>query len=299
MTVQRLPDWVTNRAGTSEATHQVKRILRAKGLHTVCESALCPNQGECFARETATFMILGDHCTRDCAFCAVGHERPGTLDAEEPMKIAAAVRELHLKHVVITSVTRDDLSDGGSLHFSETVRVVKSEVPGVTVEILTPDFGGDREAIRVAAVSGADIYNHNVETVPRLYPEVRSRADYRRSLDLLFYVKWCATELPTKSGFMLGFGEQPDEVISVMRDLRDVGCEILTIGQYLRPRKKNVPVVEYVPQERFAEYERIGYELGFQVVMSGPLVRSSFHADEAMTVLGKTPQLFNKGQHTE
>jgi len=299
MAVERLPAWVTNRAGTSEATHQVKRILRAKGLHTVCESALCPNQGECFARETATFMILGDHCTRDCAFCAVGHARPAIVDAEEPAKIAAAVRELHLKHVVITSVTRDDLPDGGSGHFAETVRVVKREAPGVTVEILTPDFGGDREAIRRAAVSGADIYNHNVETVPRLYPEVRSQADYRRSLDLLFQVKWCAPEVPTKSGFMLGFGEEPDEVVSLMRDLRDVGCEILTIGQYLRPRKKNVPVVEYVPQERFAEYERIGYELGFPVVMSGPLVRSSFHADEAMAVLGGRPQLLQKGRQAE
>lgn len=290
MAVQRLPAWAINRSGTSETTHRIKRILRSKGLHTVCESALCPNLGECFARETATFMILGDHCTRECSFCAVGYSHPETVDIEEPVKITATVRELHLKHVVITSVTRDDLPDGGSAHFAETVRAVKRGVPDVTVEILTPDFGGDREAIRVAAESGPDIYNHNVETVPRLYPEIRSHADYRRSLDLLFHVKWCAPELPTKSGFMLGFGENSDEVVSVMRDLRDVGCEVLTVGQYLRPRKKNVPVVEYVSQDRFTEYERIGYELGFQLVMSGPLVRSSFHADEAMAVLQKGPK---------
>jgi len=296
MVLQRLPAWVTNRSGTSETTHKIKRILRSRGLHTVCESALCPNLGECFARETATFMILGDHCTRDCAFCAVGRDRPETVDREEPMKIAVTARELHLKHVVITSVSRDDLPDGGSGHFAETVRAVKEEVPGATVEILTPDFGGDREAIRVAAESGADIYNHNVETVPRLYSEIRSCADYRRSLDLLFHVKWCAPELPTKSGFMVGLGENPDEVVAVMRDLRDVGCEILTVGQYLRPRKKNVPVVEYVPQERFAEYERTGYELGFHVVMSGPLVRSSFHADAAMAVLQKSPQFCKNEQ---
>jgi lipoic acid synthetase len=276
--VQRLPEWVTNRSGESKKTHEIKRLLRARGLHTVCESAMCPNMGECFARETATFLILGAHCTRHCAFCAVGHRRPTTVDPEEPAKIAEAARELNLKHVVITSVTRDDLPDGGSGHFVETICALRRELPHSTIEVLTPDFQGDRGAIRAVAEAGPDIFNHNVETVPRLYPAIRSSADYRRSLDLLLHVKGCAPELPTKSGLMVGLGENEDEVIAVMRDLRDVGCELLTIGQYLRPRRENVPVVEYVPKERFVEYERLGYELGFQMVMSEPLVRSSFRA---------------------
>jgi len=230
-------------------------------------------------------MILGDACTRDCAFCAVAHTAPKPVDSEEPAGIVAAVRELGLRHVVITSVTRDDLPDSGSGQFAETIHRLRREVPEVTIEVLTPDFHGDREAIERVVSAGPDIYNHNLETVPRLYPKVRSLADYRGSLDLLLYVKWCRSDLLTKSGIMVGLGETEDEMIALMRDLREVGCDILTVGQYLRPGKENIPVVEYLPEERFADYERIAYDLGFRMVMSGPLVRSSFHADEAVSAL--------------
>jgi lipoic acid synthetase len=278
MSTQRLPTWVTNRNGDAVSMHRIKRMLREKKLHTVCESAKCPNLGECFTRDTATFMILGNHCTRACGFCAVGHSRPGPLDPEEPQRIVEAARSLRLRHIVITSVTRDDLPDGGSRHFAETVRCLRREIPDASIEVLTPDFRGDPEAIRSVVEAGPDVYNHNLETVSRLYPEVRSSADYRMSLDVLSRVKQLDSRLLTKSGMMVGLGETEDEVIEAMRDLRDMGCDLFTIGQYLRPRKGNLPVVEYIPEEKFAQYERIGYELGFRRVMSGPLVRSSFHA---------------------
>ena len=280
MSKQRLPEWVSKGSGDGEAVHRIKKLLRARKLHTVCESALCPNLGECFSRNTATFMILGNECTRACGFCAVGSDVPGDVDPEEPKRIAQAARELGLKHIVITSVTRDDLADGGSAQFAETIRVVRDRMPESTIEVLTPDFQGDRDAIRTVVEAGPNIYNHNLETVPRLYTEVRSLADYRRSLDLLFYVKWCNKDLLTKSGMMLGLGETRDEVISVMRDLKDVSCDLLTIGQYLRPRKENIPVVSYVSVDQFVEYEEIGREMGFLQIMSGPLVSSSFHAQE-------------------
>ncbi len=263
----------------------MKRLLRKRGLHTVCESARCPNLGECFARDTATFLILGGACTRHCGFCAVSHEAPAPVDGEEPAKIVHAVGELGLKHVVITSVTRDDLPDGGSAHFAETVRRLRRAVPAVTIEVLTPDFGGRSEAIGRVVAAGPDIYNHNLETVPRLYPTVRARADYRRSLALLEQVKCSGGGCLTKSGIMVGLGETSDEVAAVMRDLRDVGCDVVTVGQYLRPRKENIPVSEYVSPEQFEAYERMGVALGFSVVLAGPLVRSSFRADEAMAAL--------------
>lgn len=285
---KRLPVWVTNRSGDRDSIHGIKRMLRRMKLHTVCESAMCPNLGECFTRKTATFMILGNQCTRSCAFCAVGHQEPGPLDPDEPLRIVAAARDLGLKHIVITSVTRDDLPDGGSDQFAETIRSLRSGIPGVTIEVLTPDFRGDAEAIRRVAEAGPDIYNHNIETVPRLYPVVRPSADYRRSLDLINKARACRPDLITKSGIMVGLGETGDEVAAVMGDLREAGCDLLTVGQYLQPGKANLAVAEYISVEQFAEYERIGCELGFHQVMSGPLVRSSYHADAAVTgVLGK------------
>jgi lipoic acid synthetase len=282
MSDQRLPEWVTNRRRDPDSIHEIKRMLRGKKLHTVCESAKCPNLGECFSRKTATFMILGNNCTRDCAFCAVDHDQPGPVDPEEPQRIMEAARELGLHHAVITSVTRDDLPDNGSRQFAACIDILREEVDGTTIEVLTPDFQGDREAIQRVVEAGPDIYNHNLETVQRLYPKVRSSAHYQRSLDLLFHVKRCSPNLLTKSGIMVGLGEREDEVIALLRDLRDVGCDLVTIGQYLRPGKKNLAVQEYIPVEQFKRYEEIGTELGFQQVMSGPLVRSSFHAEEML-----------------
>ncbi len=285
MQIKRLPPWVTTRAGSAEAAHRMKRLLRKRGLHTVCESARCPNQGECFSRDTATFMILGDACTRRCGFCAVSHEAPAPVDRQEPAQVVEAVRELRLKHVVITSVTRDDLRDGGSAHFAETVHLLRRDVPAVSIEVLTPDFSGRSEAIARVVAAGPDIYNHNLETVPRLYPTVRAQADYARSLALLAQVKQSGAGCLTKSGIMVGLGERSEEVAAVMADLRAVGCDVITVGQYLRARKENLPVCEYVPPRQFEFYKRMGIAVGFSVVFAGPLVRSSFRADEAMEAL--------------
>ncbi|MDX1763754.1 MAG: lipoyl synthase [bacterium] len=282
---ERLPAWVTNRGGDSRSTHEIKRLLRSRKVHTVCESAMCPNLGECFARDTATFMILGNDCTRQCAFCAVTHGVPAPIDAEEPARIVDAARTLNLKHVVITSVTRDDLPDGGSGLFVETINALRREIPAATIEVLTPDFQGDREAIRAVAAAGPHIYNHNLETVPRLYGQVRPQAEYERSLDLFSCLNGAGADVITKSGIMVGLGEERDEVVHVFQDLRRVGCDVITVGQYLRPRKKNFPVARYVPVDEFGEYEKIGYNLGFRLVVAGPLVRSSFRADEAMELL--------------
>lgn len=285
MTQERLPEWLANRAGDSRSTHEIKRLLRSKKVHTVCESARCPNLGECFSRDTAAFMILGNDCTRRCAFCAVTHGMPRPIDRGEPMRVVAAARELGLKHIVITSVTRDDLSDGGSGLFAETITALRREIPAATIEVLTPDFQGDRGAIQAVAAAGPDIYNHNLETVPRLYGQVRPQAEYQRSLDLLSCLNSTDADLITKSGLMVGLGERRDEVVAVFRDLKRVGCDVVTVGQYLRPRKENFPVARYVPVEEFAEYEKIGYDLGFRLVVAGPLVRSSLRADEAMALL--------------
>lgn len=280
MPEERLPRWVAGVRGDPARIRAIKRLLRSNGLHTVCESARCPNLGECFSQRTATFMILGNDCTRKCAFCAVGHGEPAVVDPGEPLRITEAAGELGLRHVVVTSVTRDDLPDGGSGHFAETIRCLRAGYSEATIEVLTPDFRGDGSAVRRVSEAGPDIYNHNVETVPRLYSRVRPAANYRRSLELLLLVKRCRPELKTKSGIMVGLGETREEVISVMQDLRGVGCDLLTVGQYLRPGKRNLPVVEYLPKERFTEYAQIGYASGFRQVMSGPLVRSSFHAGE-------------------
>lgn len=259
----------------------MRALLLRYGLNTVCQGALCPNQGECFGKGTTTFLILGRTCTRNCTFCAIpSEERPPAPDPGEPERIAQAAAELGLKHVVITSVTRDDLPDGGAAHFAETVRALKKNGSQTSVEVLIPDFQGSLAALETVVHSGPDIINHNLETVPRLYPEVRPQADYRRSVHLLQMVKEIDPEKITKSGLMLGLGEEPKEVLQVMADLREVSCDLLTLGQYLQPSGRHHPVVRFIPPEEFEELQRRGENLGFRGVFSAPLVRSSFHAAE-------------------
>jgi len=275
------PVWLKRRAPDPEALQRMRSLLLRYGLNTVCQGALCPNQGECFGKGTATFLILGRTCTRNCTFCAIpSEERPPAPDPGEPERIARATAELGLKHVVITSVTRDDLPDGGAAHFAETVSALKKNGARVIVEVLIPDFQGSLQALETVVHSGPDIINHNLETVPRLYPEVRPQADYRRSLHLLQMVKEIDPGKISKSGLMLGLGEERQEVLQVMADLREVSCDLLTLGQYLQPSGKHHPVVRYIPPEEFEELQRRGEDLGFKGVFSAPLVRSSFHAAE-------------------
>jgi lipoic acid synthetase len=263
------------------ALKKMRGLLLRFGLATVCEAALCPNIGECFGQGTATFLILGRTCTRNCTFCAIPSEkRPPAPDPQEPERIAQAAAELGLKHVVITSVTRDDLEDGGASHFAETVRALKKNESRISVEVLIPDFQGSLAALETVVLSDPDIINHNVETVPRLYPEVRPQAQYPRSIHLLRMVKGINPEKITKSGLMLGLGEEQKEVRQVMSDLREVSCDLLTLGQYLRPSGKHHPVMRYIPPEEFEELGREGQNMGFKGVFSSPLVRSSFHAGE-------------------
>ncbi len=276
--VLRLPVWI--RTKNLEGLHYTKQILRRHGLFTVCEEAGCPNMGECFSMPTATFMILGSKCTRNCGFCSVESSMPEPIDTEEPKRVAMAAKEMGLRYIVITSVTRDDLSDGGAGHFAKTVYAVRRYLPDAKVEVLTPDFKGDMSALKIVLNSRPDVYNHNVETVPRLYPIVRPQADYRRSLNILQYAKKITPEINTKSGLMLGLGETLDEVINVLRDLRNAGCDIVTIGQYLRPSKLNLPVVEYIRPEMFERLRLKALSMGFKYVASGPLVRSSMNAEE-------------------
>jgi lipoyl synthase len=277
---ERKPDWLKIRLSTSPAYEEVKGLIRAHGLHTVCQEAQCPNSAHCFERRTATFLLLGDTCTRSCRFCAVKTGRPLLPDPEEPERVAEATKILGLKHVVLTSVTRDDLSDGGVEHFAETVRRIRLRIKPISIEVLIPDFKGSREALRVVVDSRPEVINHNVETVPRLYPEVRPQARYERSLDLLRWVKEENPRIASKSGLMVGLGEVPEEVLDVMADLRKVNCDILTIGQYLAPSPFHHPVIEYVNPEQFAYYKQEGMARGFSAISSGPLVRSSFHAGE-------------------
>jgi lipoic acid synthetase len=287
----RIPPWARRKYNIGELA-KVKAHLRELGLHTVCESARCPNIGECFKKPTAAFMILGDVCTRRCRFCAVGKGRPKAVDPAEPGNIAKAAIRLGLTHVVITSVTRDDLEDGGAGQFAAVVGALKEAHPGIVVEALTPDFGGDDMALRTVISSGPDIFNHNLETVPRLYSTVRPQAVYARSLGVLESARRQAAQagirIYTKSGLMVGLGETYDEVISVMHDLRAVGCDMLTIGQYLRPMKENIEVAEYVTPEVFERYADAGREMGFVSVASAPLVRSSYNAEEVFA--GKAVQ---------
>jgi len=257
---------------------RMKRLLDAGRLHTVCESADCPNIGECFADKTCTFMILGDVCTRNCRFCAIEHGHPSSVDPDEPQAVASAARQLGLRHVVVTSVTRDDLTDGGAGHFAATIRALHNELPEAAVEVLIPDFGGSAAALQQVIDAGPDVINHNVETVPRIYAAVRPQAIYRRSLALLQAVGESGMGLLSKSGLMLGLGETTGEVIEVMADLRSVHCAVLTIGQYLSPSPAHYPVVEYLHPDAFKNLEKIGYDMGFLEVNAGPLVRSSYHA---------------------
>ena len=275
----RLPDWVKARY-PSQSVLELKKLLRRQGLHTVCEEARCPNMGVCFSRPVATFLIMGPSCTRNCGFCSVGSSKPRPLSDDEPSRLADTARSMGLKYVVITSVTRDDLEDGGAAHFAKSIKAVKEAVPGAKVEVLTPDFGGSREALLTVLAAGPDVFNHNVETAPRLYPVVRPQADYKRSLAVLENAALAAPMVPVKSGFMLGFGETGDEVIKVMEDLRAHGCRMLTVGQYLRPTKKNLPVTEYIEPARFEELKEAALRMGFVSVASGPLVRSSMNAEE-------------------
>jgi lipoyl synthase len=274
----RLPDWI--RTKSLAQSHKTKNLLRRHKLSTVCEEARCPNRAECFSKPTATFMILGSSCTRNCGFCSVNSSLPDPLDAHEPENVALAAEELGLKYVVITSVTRDDLSDGGAGQFAKTVYALKRRMPGIKIEVLTPDFHGVESSLRTVLESRPDVFNHNVETVPRLYPVVRPEADYKRSLSVLEQAKTIAPGIFTKSGLMLGLGETRDEIIITLKDLRKVGCDFVTIGQYLRPTKKNIPVVEYILPEVFEKLRLEALGMGFRYAASGPMVRSSMNAEE-------------------
>ena len=276
----RLPEWLRRPRPSYPEVHAMKSRLRELRLHTVCESARCPNMHECFARGSATFMILGNLCTRGCGFCSVPKSRhPGALDPAEPGHVARMARAMRLKHVVITSVNRDDLADGGSEHFAATVREVRAALPEARVEVLTPDFQGALGAVARVLDAGPDIFNHNMETVPRLYRRVRPQADYRQSLSVLTFAKQHRPDAFTKSGAMLGLGETREEVQHLMRDLREADVDIVTLGQYLQPTRRNLPVTEFIPPAQFDQYRDFGLSLGFQTVFSGPLVRSSYMAD--------------------
>ena len=280
--VQR-PEWLRAPAPVGENYRDLKALITRLGLHTVCESAACPNVGDCWNRRTATFMILGNVCTRRCGFCAVQKGAPMDVDMDEPRRVAEAVEAMGLKYAVITSVNRDDRKDGGALLFAMTIRAIRERVPGCRVEVLVPDFQGSREAMELLMDASPDVLNHNTETVPRLYRQVRLGASYERSLDMLAYAKKLRHDVPTKSGLMLGLGETMDEVKTVMRDLRASQVDILTLGQYLRPSPKHLPILRYIRPDEFAEYRRAGAEMGFAHVEAGPLVRSSYHADEAVS----------------
>ena len=277
----RLPEWLRIKLPTSDTFSQTRNLLGELKLHTVCESAKCPNHWECWEKGTATFMIAGDRCTRACGFCAVATAKPLPLEADEPLRVAEATRRMKLKHVVITAVARDDVADGGAEHFRQTIEEVRKLNPGIVIEVLVPDFQDSDASIELVLAANPQIFNHNLETVRRLTPSVRHRATYDRSLSVLKKVKdRRGKTIYTKSGLMLGLGEREEEVMEAMRDLRAVGCDILTLGQYLQPTLKHLAMVEFVPPAKFAEYKMRAEEMGFIHVASGPLVRSSYHADE-------------------
>ncbi|RYG27245.1 lipoyl synthase [bacterium] len=277
---QRLPEWLTIRLPRPDTIKEVESMMRAKSLHTVCESARCPNLPECWSKKTATFMILGDTCTRSCGFCAIKVGRGLTVNPDEPADVAGVAAELGLKHIVVTSVARDDLADEGSIQFAKTIEALHAQNPLCIVEVLTPDFKGKRWCIKNVTDAKPEIYNHNIETVERLHTIVRPQAKYQRTLDVMRTVKELDPTIHTKSGIMLGLGETKDEVVKTLRDLRAVGVDAVTIGQYLRPTMKHLPVSEYIHPDAFKEYEAIGDELGFAFVASGPFIRSSYNAIE-------------------
>lgn len=272
------PEWIRVRLPSNPVFFSTKALVSDLKLHTVCEEAQCPNRWECWSQGTATFMIAGDRCTRACGFCAVTTAKPFTLEADEPERVAEAVRRMRLKHVVVTAVARDDLKDGGADHFARTIREIRSVDPEIVIEVLTPDFHAKDDCLKAVLEAGPDIFNHNLETVERLTPMVRSRAKYGVSLKVLARVKELAPEVVTKSGMMLGLGEEEAEILRAMDDLRSAGVQNLTLGQYLRPSPQHLPVVEYIRPEVFEQYKEVAYGKGFEHVASGPLVRSSYHA---------------------
>ncbi|HWQ77383.1 MAG TPA: lipoyl synthase, partial [Anaerovoracaceae bacterium] len=276
---KRLPDWLKIRVQCGQNMDQVEELLSRLSLHTVCEEANCPNLMECFSRKTATFMILGRVCTRNCTFCNVTQGSTERIDCNEPLHVAQAVKELGLKHVVVTSVTRDDLPDGGAGHYYDVIGEIRKLDQQVKIEVLIPDFLGSKDSLEKIVEAKPDIMNHNVETIPRLYPTVRPMAVYNRSLELLRNIKLMDRSIITKSGMMVGLGEEEDEVIKVFKDLRDAGCDMVTVGQYLAPTKKHHPVIKYIHPDVFEEYRRIGLGLGFIHVAAAPLVRSSYKAE--------------------
>src|SRR3982075_149269 len=275
-----IPPWIRMRVTEGENFKDLKQIVRGSRLHTVCEEARCPNIFDCWNRRTATFMILGDVCTRACRFCAVTSGRPSELDRGEPLRVAESIAELGLKHAVITSVDRDDLRDGGAGIFAHTIRAIKRRSPGTSIEVLTPDFQGDFESVRTVVEAGPDIFNHNTETVPRLYSRIRPKAVYANSLALLRHVKALAPQMVSKSGLMVGLGETEEELLEVFRNMRAHNIDVLTVGQYLRPSKKHAEVMRYYRPEEFVELKKKAISMGFGHVEAGPLVRSSYHADE-------------------
>jgi lipoic acid synthetase len=277
---RRMPRWLLRPVAAPGRNAEVEGMLDELHLNTVCRSAKCPNRGECFASGTATFLIMGDACTRGCRFCAVDTRAPAPLDPDEPARVGEAAKRMGLKHVVVTTVTRDDLPDGGAAHFVAVIDTIRDAAPDARVEVLTSDFGGRMDSVDTVAAARPHVFNHNVETVPRLYAEVRPGADYRRSLDVLARVRVTQPDLPTKSGMMVGLGETREEVVEVMRDLRAHGVDIVTIGQYLRPSARHLPVAEFVEPATFEWYAERAREIGFPGVASSPFVRSSYHAGE-------------------
>jgi lipoic acid synthetase len=286
--IKRKPAWIRAKAPSGQGVTRIKQILRERQLSSVCEEAMCPNLGECFSHGTATFMIMGDICTRRCPFCDVAHGKPQPLDQDEPGKLAEAIAAMALRYVVVTSVDRDDLRDGGAAHFAACIRAIREDTPQTTIEVLVPDFRGRMEpALEAFAAHPPDVFNHNLETVPRLYRQSRPGADYQWSLDLLKRFGEQHPDVPTKSGLMLGLGERRDEIEQVMQDLRAHGCRMLTLGQYLQPSRDHLPVDRYVHPDEFDALRRLGEDMGFSNVASGPMVRSSYHADlQANPVLG-------------
>jgi lipoic acid synthetase len=281
------PPWLRVRMPSGPQYEETRRLLRDGRLHTVCQEAHCPNIFECFGRHTATFLILGDHCTRDCRFCAVKQGPLEPPDPDEPRRVARAAAEMRLRYVVVTSVTRDDLPDGGAAQFAATIAALRRAIPEVRVEVLIPDFQGDPAALAVVLAATPDVLNHNVETVPRLYPTVRPQAQYRRSLRLLADAARQAPHIPTKSGLMLGLGESEEEIRQTLADLRAANCRLLTLGQYLQPSPRNLPVARYVPPEEFNQWRRIALDLGFEHVAAAPFVRSSYQAGEVFDGIEK------------
>lgn len=289
----RVPPWLRVKVRKGHEGAETRRVLSACGVNTVCQAARCPNVGECFRTGTATFMVLGNVCTRDCRFCAVPHGRPAPPDPDEPRRVAEAAAQLRLDFVVVTSVTRDDLPDGGAAHFAATIKALRERLPQVSIEVLIPDFRGRRESLETVLAARPTVLNHNIETVRRLSCQVRPQADYDRSLTILATAKELAPDLPVKSGLMVGLGETDEEVYETLRDLRVVSCDLVTVGQYLRPSARQLPVDRYVPPEHFQRYEAWARDLGFAYAACGPFVRSSYHAaraaKEALAALGQAP----------